>query len=159
MTLLPTRTDRARTGPGAAEAKADEVKSFLLSLFEGNRPGDTKGREVTAAELLEKGRSRLKALETEPEVYIETLGVLGTIHRELGRYSDPEALMEEAVRRLRASGGDPRRLARLWPGWGKFAAGSFGSEAESLFREALKLRMARLGRPTRRPSPRWATSA
>src|SRR5262245_3739710 len=134
--------DRART----ERKKADEVKRFRLSLFEGSRPGDTKGREVTAAELLEKGRSRLKALETEPEVYVETLGVLGTIHRELGRYSESEALLEEAVRRLRGSDGDPPRLPTALTQLGELRRRQLRlPEAEALFRESLKFRLARSG--------------
>ena len=134
--------DRAR----AEARKADEVKRFLLSLFEGSRPGDTKGREVTAAELLEKGRSRLKALEAEPEVYVESLEVLGRIHRELGRYSDSEALLEEAVRRLRARDSDPPRLPAALTALGELRRRQMRlPEAEALFREALKFQLPRSG--------------
>jgi serine/threonine-protein kinase len=52
-----------------AAATAQSVTDFLVGLFRQSDPGEAMGRDVTARELLARGRQRLdSALRTQPEV-------------------------------------------------------------------------------------------
>ena len=63
-------------------AKAREVKNFVIGLFEVSDPAQSRGRDITARELLERGARRMDtALAGQPEVQAELLEVLGNIHR------------------------------------------------------------------------------
>ena len=144
LTVYAGRLARERDRARAEARKADEVRRFLLSLFEGARPGEAKGRDVTAAQLLENGKRRLADLEGDPETREELLGVLGTIYRERGDYAESEALLEEGLRRIEKRGetGPPladalARLGDLRRGQGRF------EEAETLLRRSLTLWRAR----------------
>ncbi len=69
-------------------AKAREVTDFVVNLFQVADPAESRGREVSAGELLARGVRRVdSALGRQPEVQEELLGVLGRIHRELGLYA------------------------------------------------------------------------
>jgi serine/threonine protein kinase/Tfp pilus assembly protein PilF len=140
LTVYAGRVARERDRARVEARKADEVRRFLLSLFEGARPGQAKGHDVTAAQLLERGKRRLSDLAGEPETRVELLGVLGTIYRELGDYAESEALLEEGLRRLEKRGETgpplPDALARL--GDLRRRQGRF-EEAEVLLRRALAL--------------------
>ena len=79
-------------------AKAEEVTNFVIGLFEVADPAQSRGRDVTARELLARGVHRVdSALGRQPAVQQELLGVLGTIHRQLGLYPEADSLFARAV--------------------------------------------------------------
>jgi serine/threonine-protein kinase len=79
-------------------AKAREVQAFLVDLFQVSDPAQSRGRDVTARELLERGVRRVdSALVGQPAVQEELLGILGKIHRELGLYAQADTLLRRAV--------------------------------------------------------------
>ena len=89
-------------------AKAQEVKEFLVSLFRVSDPAESRGRQITAEELLARGVERVdSALGRQPELQEELLGVLGRIHRELGLYARADSLLaraSEVARRVYGAG-------------------------------------------------------
>jgi tetratricopeptide (TPR) repeat protein/predicted Ser/Thr protein kinase len=97
-------------------AKAREVQGFLERLFETSNPAESRGREVTARELLARGVRQVDSgLSHQPEVREELLGVLGRIHRELGLYAEADTLLGRAAEVARAVYGPehPEYAARL----------------------------------------------
>jgi serine/threonine-protein kinase len=81
-----------------AAATAERVSSLLVRLFETSDPGESRGAEVTAREVLERGAKRLEEeLGTEPAVLARMLGVLGRVYQNLGDHSRSEQLLEKAV--------------------------------------------------------------
>jgi eukaryotic-like serine/threonine-protein kinase len=129
-------------------AKAEEVKNFVVGLFALSDPAESRGREITARELLERGVRRVdSALGRQPAVQAEMLGVLGTIHHQLGLYAEADTLLARSIQ-VAARAYGPRHLevaARLTQRGaalkelGRFAA------AESLLDQALQIRRRALG--------------
>ncbi|HEY7637922.1 MAG TPA: serine/threonine-protein kinase [Gemmatimonadales bacterium] len=124
-------------------ATAREVKDFVVNLFQVSDPAESRGREVTARELLQRGVQRVdSALGRQPAVQEELLGVLGKIHRELGLYAQADTLFRRSVKVAeRAYGPDhPEVAARLTDlGTALKELGQPG-EAESVYEIALKIR-------------------
>ncbi len=78
-------------------AKAREVQRYLVDLFQVSDPAESRGRVVTARELLDRGVRRVDSLAGQPAVQEELLGILGTIHRELGLYPQADTLLRRGV--------------------------------------------------------------
>jgi serine/threonine protein kinase/tetratricopeptide (TPR) repeat protein len=129
-------------------AKAREVKDFVVGLFALSDPAESRGRDITARELLERGVRRVdSALGRQPAVQEELLGVLGKIHRELGLYAQADSLLGRAVDVARRAYGPhhPEYAARLTDRGTVLKAMGQLAPAESLLREALAIRRRALG--------------
>ena len=130
-------------------AKAREVTNFVTGLFNVSNPNESRGREITARELLETGARHVdSALVGQPELHVELLGVLGSIHRALGLYARADTILQHAVDRARATYGAQhpefaRRLTAL--GAVKRLEGDFKS-ADSILQSALVIQERRLER-------------
>ncbi len=129
-------------------ATADAVREFVLSLFTVSDPAESRGREVSARELLDRGAARVETeLRGQPGVQAEMLGVLGGVYRNLGAFDAAAPLLERslALRRSLYEPGDPRvaeglsELGQLETNRSNHAAG------DSLLRQALAIRQARYG--------------
>ena len=65
--------------------KAEAVKTFLSSIFQGADPAQASGREITLRQVLDDGAGRVeRALASEPAVQGELLTVLAGIYIQLG---------------------------------------------------------------------------
>jgi len=116
-------------------AKARAVRNFVVSLFRVSKPEESRGREITARELLERGASRIDTgLARQPELQAEMLDVLGVIHRDLGLYPEADSLLRRAVQlsRLRYGEGHPEVAAKLTNLASVLAARGDYGQAESL---------------------------
>lgn len=129
-------------------ATAREVKDFVVNLFQVSDPAESRGREITARELLERGVRRVdSALGRQPAVQEELLGVLGKIHWELGLYAQADTLFSRAVVvARRAYGPDHLEVAARLTDQGT-ALRELGeyAAAESVFGRALGIRRRTLG--------------
>ena len=85
--------DRARREAQAAE----QVSTYLTSLFEKADPHLTQGDTVTARELLRQGINRIDELEDQPLVQAELMYVLGRTRRRIGLYDSTRHLLERAL--------------------------------------------------------------
>jgi len=104
-------TSQARVAERAA-AKEREVKNFLVGLFQVSDPTQSRGREISARELLDRGaRGAESTLAASPDLQSELLHVLGIIHRELGLLGRADTLLERAVRLSRSAHAN---AARSW---------------------------------------------
>ncbi|MCG8456330.1 MAG: serine/threonine-protein kinase, partial [Holophagales bacterium] len=82
-----------------ALAESEQIRRFLIDLFQAANPEKTAGRTVTVDELLEEGSERLRTnLIGQPLVRASLLQTVGSIHTELGEFEEARALVTEAAK-------------------------------------------------------------
>jgi tetratricopeptide (TPR) repeat protein/predicted Ser/Thr protein kinase len=82
----------------AQARRAEAVKKFALGLFEVSDPDASRGRDITARELLERGAERVGVeLDGQPEVQAEMLLAIGEIEHRLGFERESRPLFERAL--------------------------------------------------------------
>ncbi len=102
---------QARDTAQAEADKANAVAGFMEQLFEDVDPGETRGAEITAAQLLEQGYQRVSRDFAElPDVEARLLGVIGRTWRRLGDYQQAHSVHLQAVQRLPAVQADDQQL-------------------------------------------------
>ncbi len=94
--------------------RADQAFQFLVGLFEKTDPNAADGRELTARELLARGREELaEILEEDPRLWTDLVDTLGRVNRELGFYDEALELLEASLRALRTRvPGDDQEIAK-----------------------------------------------
>ena len=77
--------------------KAEAVKAFLISIFQGADPVQAAGREITLRQVLDEGADRVQRdLASQPAVQGELLTVLAGIYAELGITDRATPLTDQA---------------------------------------------------------------
>lgn len=141
---LAEERDRARL----AAVEATQVSDFLRELFEVSAPTRSRGEEITARQLLDRGARRIEAeLEGQPEVQANLMTLMGDVYRQLALYPEARPLLEEAlVLRQETSEESRLRLAETLQAFARLeeAEGQLDS-ALALYDEALLLRETELG--------------
>jgi tetratricopeptide (TPR) repeat protein/tRNA A-37 threonylcarbamoyl transferase component Bud32 len=128
--------------------RAGEVKNFLVRLFQVSDPAQSRGREITARELLDLGAGQLDtALAREPEIRAELMDVVGGIYYSLGLYPQSDSLRRRSVDLSRAiyGGSDPIVAERLTNWAATLQVESHYDRAEAVLDSALRIRENRLG--------------
>jgi serine/threonine-protein kinase len=78
--------------------KAEAVKAFLISIFQGADPVQTPGRDITVRQVLDDGAGRVERdLSSEPAVQGELFTVLAGIYIRLGVTDRASALTDQAL--------------------------------------------------------------
>ncbi len=78
--------------------RADQLASFLVDIFGDADPAVTRGREVTARELLARGAARVDTdLAGKPAEQARLWSTIGSIYRNLGLFDDAVELQHRAV--------------------------------------------------------------
>lgn len=135
------RTERDIAQNEAAKAKA--TQDYLVNLFEAADPAQTRGEEITAREIVERGIEQLdEDLAGEPEVHAEMLKVLGRVEMALGDYSQSAKLLEEAFHKTRNLQGKEHinyATVSALLGESMRRLGNY-DRADSLFRNAIDIR-------------------
>ncbi len=138
-----TRLERERDRAQLEAARAAQVATFVRGLFEVSDPSESKGRTVTARELLDEGATRLeRELEGQPEIRASMVRLIGDVYRSLGSYDEARPLLTRALDEHRQLFGTDHEevaesaaaLSTLLQDLGELAA------AEPLAREALAIR-------------------
>lgn len=81
------------------QARAEQISSFLVELFELSDPSRSRGNQVTARELLDIGARRISfGLTDQPDARATLLETIGNVYRSLGLYGDAVTLLEDALR-------------------------------------------------------------
>jgi eukaryotic-like serine/threonine-protein kinase len=120
-------------------ARAEEVSGFLVNLFKLSDPGENRGNQVTARELLDSGAKRLQAsLQDQPATKAALLATVGSVYDSLGQFQDALPLLDESLQ-LQGRSNDGSRVDTLLElGRARIGAGDLRA-AEAPLQEALRL--------------------
>jgi serine/threonine protein kinase/Tfp pilus assembly protein PilF len=147
-TFYTQKLSRERDRAQLEAHKAEQVSQFLTDLFELSDPSHSKGKTITARELLDKGAVRIeKELAQQPEIQATLTGVIGEVYMSLGLYDEAEPLLRKALRiqqNLKSENQSDvaksmNKLAMLMRATGHYDA------SDSLLQAALKMQVERLG--------------
>jgi eukaryotic-like serine/threonine-protein kinase len=94
--------DRAEMEVG----KAEQVTEFLVGLFEAFDPTDSRGENLSARQLLERGVAHVERLSGDPQAQADLFEALDRVHRSLGLYPQALTLAERALTLRRGLLGD-----------------------------------------------------
>ncbi|MBZ5638111.1 MAG: serine/threonine-protein kinase [Acidobacteriia bacterium] len=148
MAVQSIRAGRAEKRAREEAEMAKQVSDFLTSIFNVSDPGETRGKTVTAREILDKGAKKVATeLKGQPLVQARLMSTMGTVYTELGLYNDAEPLLSFAlgVQEKALGPNHPdvaeslNNLASLHWFEGKYA------EAESLYKRSLEIWEKTLG--------------
>ncbi len=123
--------------------RAEEVADFLVELFQAPSPDEAKGEEITARQILDRGKQHIREYRgSQPRLYARLASTMAEVYYRLGHYRAAQALLEDALSDLRDHLGgeaDPQ-LARVINDLAVmfWAQGRF-SEAETHFQESLAM--------------------
>ena len=99
---------RARQAEGAARneaATAERYSTFLVNMFEATTPGQSKGGEISARELLNRGVIRIrKEFANEPLPQARLLATIGWAYTRQGLYAEARPIFDESVTLARGIG-------------------------------------------------------
>lgn len=97
-------------------AVATQVSDFLIELFETSDPEESKGENVTAREILDRGAERIEnELTDQPVVQARLMSSIGWVYQTVGLFDDAERLLRRAIELQRRHLGpeDPETLATM----------------------------------------------
>ena len=99
------RARRAEASARTEAATAERYSGFLVDMFEAAAPEQSKGRDITAREILRRGAVRIhKELAGEPLLEGRLLTTIGYVYTRLGLYSEARPALDEAVALVRGKG-------------------------------------------------------
>jgi serine/threonine protein kinase/tetratricopeptide (TPR) repeat protein len=80
------------------QRRAEEVKEFITSIFEGASPYVAAGTKLSAVDLLKQARSRIDRIDgARPELRTELLTLVGASLAELTDFGSAEPILRETV--------------------------------------------------------------
>ncbi|MCZ7650637.1 MAG: serine/threonine-protein kinase [Thermoanaerobaculia bacterium] len=141
--LEAERANREAERANLEAATARQVADFLVDVFAGTDPAETRGADLTARELLDRGARRARAeLGDQPALQARLFEEIGEVYQRLGLFDRAGELLEEALTLRRATFGEEsaefaeslQDLGGLAQARGELAA------AEALFRRVLAQR-------------------
>lgn len=128
--------------------RAQQIRDFLVGVFEISSPDRSRGEAVTARELLDRGSERIsRELSADPVLQADMHGVVGTLYRQLGLFEQAADHLQQALTLRRTSRAPTSALVTSLTELAS-ARSELGAsdEAEELVREALVLARAEEGR-------------
>jgi tetratricopeptide (TPR) repeat protein len=87
---------------------AERVTAYMETVFEAADPDRARGREITAKDLLDEGKSLLERpdLKSDADIRARFMETIGRSYRTIGAYGDALPLLREALELRRAEGED-----------------------------------------------------
>ena len=116
MLVLTVNAMIARRDADRQRQTAERTTGFLTSLFEDSDPNETRGKEVTARQILDRGATKLSGsadLADQPEVRAGLLITLAEVYSKLGLYRQAVGLIGQAGDISGRAKIDQARSARL----------------------------------------------
>jgi len=96
----------AQTSAEREARTARATTDFLVRLFREVDPGQARGDELLAREVMDRGLERARVvLAREPEVLVPLLIAVGEVYGNLGLQPKAEAVLREALQIARSTGG------------------------------------------------------
>ncbi len=139
---LSEERDRAAAAAQLAKQEADkaeQISNYLVGLFRASDPAESRGRDTTAVELLERGIAQAQAMQDGSPLQVAMLHVLGQVSFALGRYQQANELQLKTLsllQRVNDQNGTLRADVLADLGETNFRLGHL-SEAEDYYRSAL----------------------
>jgi serine/threonine-protein kinase len=141
MSIQVKRVERER-------ARAEQVSSFLVDVFELSDPYKARGNEVTARELLDAATRQVESrFAAEPDTRTALMGTIGRVYNRLELGAQAEPLLEQALARQTEIHGPrhPEVAALLNEIGNALMAQGKLEPAQSRLQEALQMRRELLG--------------
>ncbi len=113
---LARERDRAVAAEQRARLEADTASrtaAFLSGVFKVNDPSESRGRSVTAMELLDRSAQEIgEGLADQPALQARLMVTMGNVYKQLGLYESAAGLLQQALNvRERTPGIPPRDIA------------------------------------------------
>jgi eukaryotic-like serine/threonine-protein kinase len=128
--------------------RANRITDFMTNMFKVSDPGQARGNQVTAREILDKASSQIESgLAEDPELQTQMMMVMGQVYANLGLYDRAETLYRNAADvRMRQLGPEDRLTLKSQAavGWMLYRRGRY-HDAEILLRQTLDLQTRRYG--------------
>lgn len=128
--------------------RAGMITDFMTEMFKVSNPGEERGNNVTAREILDKASGNIKTgLAQDPETQAQMMMVMGKVYDNLGLYPEADSLLRQATAIRRAALGvkNPETTASMLDlAWTLGHEGHYG-DAEALLRQVLDVRQRTLG--------------
>jgi non-specific serine/threonine protein kinase/serine/threonine-protein kinase len=103
MAYQANRIARERDRASQEAETAKQVSDFLVELFEVSDPGEARGNEVTAREIMDKGAERVRTeLSDQPLVQARLLYAMGSVYLNLGLFEEARGPLEDSWRTRRS---------------------------------------------------------
>lgn len=128
--------------------RAGMITDFMTEMFKVSNPGEERGNQVTAREILDSASSRITTgLAQDPETQAQMMMVMGKVYDNLGLYPQADSLLRQAtqirVATLGATKADTA-ASMLDLAWTLGHEGRY-TEAENLLRQVVAIRQRALG--------------
>lgn len=92
------RANAERTRAEVEAKTAGRVSDFLVGLFEVSDPSESRGKEITAGEILQAGAARIdRELADEPEIQAKLLETMGKVYASLGAFNEAEPMLRRSL--------------------------------------------------------------
>lgn len=105
------QVERARAQDERSRAQA--VSTFLIDSFRLADPSQSRGKDITAREILDSGATRIsRELRSQPELQATLLDTIGNVYLELGLPADAQPLIEQGLSIRRALQAESIDVAR-----------------------------------------------
>ncbi|SPE21043.1 Serine/threonine protein kinase with TPR repeats [Candidatus Sulfotelmatomonas gaucii] len=128
--------------------RANRITDFMTNMFKVSDPGQARGNQVTAREILDKASSQMETgLTSDPQMQAQMMMVMGLVYENLGLYDRADSLYDKAAAiRLQQLGpeNDDTLKSRAALGWVLYRLGRF-HDSETILRQVLAIRMSRYG--------------
>ena len=110
--LQAERIAEQRDRASQEAATAQTVSTFMIELFKVSDPSESRGNEITAREILDRGAERIREdLADQPRVQARMMATIGEVYRGLGLYDDALPLLEESLKLHEIAGSDGLEVA------------------------------------------------
>lgn len=139
--IARNEADRQRVRAQQEAETARQTAEFMIGLFEVSEPSESRGKSITAREILVKGAERIETeLQGQPAIQASLMNTMGQVFTGLGLYADASGFLSQALDRRRQMGGDTTlELNETLNGLAnvKVLLADY-DEAEALYKEAIK---------------------
>ncbi|MCH7704668.1 MAG: serine/threonine protein kinase [Planctomycetes bacterium] len=97
----------ARRGAALEAETANQITDFLIGVFEVSDPAEAKGSQITAAEILAQGVTKIRReLKNQPAIRATMLNTIGNVYAKLALNETAIELLEESLLTRREIFGD-----------------------------------------------------
>ncbi|HEY3835304.1 MAG TPA: serine/threonine-protein kinase, partial [Bryobacteraceae bacterium] len=99
MSVLAAKLARERDTARMERSRAEQVSSFVSSLFQASDPFQVKGKTITARRLLDVGAERItRELQTQPSVRADVVETMALAYEHLGVLDRAEEMFRAEAR-------------------------------------------------------------